>query len=321
MVSGARLTPRAQLRSLLGRAGRRHPVPLFAPLTHALAAKVEALDIGECLTNPTKLAKGLQALHQALATDAITCVCDAAIELEVLGARTDWTSYPPRVVAPPALDGLNSEAIAERVGKALRMAAAVEATRRLAATCPGEPALLAAFTGPASLAVQIAVAEGDAAPKHAAFEAYLETGGRTVLEAARQFLLAGANVIMLLEEVLPERQTSSFDVWRSVINPIANLTRFHRALPIVLASWTSEHLGALPATIVPCLRLGGSTVEAGRSFGVALPTGGLDWQVPRLPCSVLTTDGELPFKTDIPALRDACEGVRMQIRAMGAHPE
>ena len=61
MVSGARLTPRAQVRSLLGSDGRRGAAPLFVPLMHVLAAKVEALDIGECLTNPTKLAKGLQA--------------------------------------------------------------------------------------------------------------------------------------------------------------------------------------------------------------------------------------------------------------------
>ena len=101
-----------------------------------------------------------------------------------------------------------------------------------------------------------------------------------------------------------------------MVTPIANLTRFHRALPMVLATWTSEDLGALPATIVPCLPLQGSIVETGRRFGVALPTDNLDWRLPSSPCSVLTTDGEVPFETDIPALRSACEGVRMQIDAL-----
>jgi hypothetical protein len=113
--------------------------------------------------------------------------------------------------------------------------------------------------------------------------------------------------------ILPEPRTSSFDSWKSVVTPIANLTRFHRALPMVLATWTSEDLGALPATIVPCLPLRGSIVETGRRFGVALPTDNLDWRLPSSPCSVLTTDGEVPLETDIPALRSACEGVRMQI--------
>jgi Uroporphyrinogen decarboxylase (URO-D) len=319
MVSRARLTPRAQVRSLLGSGGRRGAAPLFVPLMHVLAAKVEALDIGECLTNPTKLAKGLQALYQALGTDAITCACDGAIEIEALGACTDWSVYPPRVVAPPALEGLDPDVIAKRVAKAPRIAAAGEAIRRLAVTCPGEPVLVAALTGPAALAVQIAAAAGQAATVSAALEAYLETAGRTVLESARQFLLAGANIIMVIEHALPEHQTSSFDGWKSVMTPIANLTRFHRALPMVLATWTSEDLGALPAAIVPCLPLQGSIVEAGRRFGVALPTDNLDWRLPSSPCSVLTTDGEVPFETDIPALRAACEGVRMQIDALSGH--
>jgi Uroporphyrinogen decarboxylase (URO-D) len=316
MVRAPRITPRAQVRSLLGPAGRTGAVPLFVPLVHALAAKVEALGIFEFLTNPTKLAKGLLGMHQALGTDAITCACGAMIEIEALGATMEWSTYPPRVVAPPALQGLDSDAIADRVAKAPRIAAAAEAVRRLAVMCSGEPVLAAALTGPASLASQIAESVGHNASHSAAFESYLETAGRTVLEAVRQFLLAGANMITIVEQGRPERRASGFDSWKGVMMPIANLTRFHRALPMVLATWTPEDLQALPATIVPCLSLQGPIVEAARRFGIALPTDNLDWCLPRSPCSVVTTDGEVPFETDIPALRAACEVVRKQIDAL-----
>lgn len=316
MVRAPGITPRARVRALLGQTGRHHKTPLFVPVVHALAAKVEAVGLFEFLTNPTKLAKGLQALHQALGTDAITCACGATIEIEALGATVECSVYPPRVVAPPPVQDFDSDTLPERVAKAPRIAAAAEAVRRLAVTSPGEPILVAALAGPASLAIQIAQSLGQNAYHNVAFEAYLETAGRTVLEVARQFLLAGANMITIVERALPERQSSDFDVWKGAVTPMVNLTRFHKALPMVLANWRPEHLGALPATIVPCLSLTSPIVEAAGTFGIALPTDNLDWHLPSLPYSLITTDGEVPFETDIPALRTACEVVRKQIEML-----
>ena len=110
-----------------------------------------------------------------------------------------------------------------------------EATRRLAAACPGDPALVVGLTGPAFLAAQIARAMGvDPATALATDAALMETAGRAVLEVARQFLLAGANVIILLEGNLPTSDTVASDTWSDVVTPIANLTRFHKAVPIMV---------------------------------------------------------------------------------------
>ncbi|MGH8991692.1 MAG: hypothetical protein ACRDZ7_09215, partial [Acidimicrobiia bacterium] len=95
-------TPRARLR-MLARSGRAEP-GIFAPLVLAQAAEIEALDVAEFLANPTKLAKGLTALHQALGTDAVV------------------TTAPAGAFAPG------------EPGAADRLEAAVEATSRLAAT-------------------------------------------------------------------------------------------------------------------------------------------------------------------------------------------
>jgi acetophenone carboxylase len=107
---------------MLARSGRAEP-GIFAPLVLAQAAEIEALDVAEFLANPTKLTKGLTALHQALRTDAVVTTAP-------FGGRVD-----------------------DDAG-ARELDAAVEATSRLAATLPGEPVLVAALTGPATRARQ-----------------------------------------------------------------------------------------------------------------------------------------------------------------------
>src|SRR5436853_6277322 len=150
-------TPRARAR-LLARSGRAEP-GLFAPLVLAQAAEIEALSLDAFLTDPTKLAKGLTALHQALGTDAITVAGADGLLAEALGAELDWSSYPPVVVHPPGSVDRAGAAGASEAGLELtarleaaveaspRLDSAVEATARLAATAPGDPVLVAAITG------------------------------------------------------------------------------------------------------------------------------------------------------------------------------
>jgi len=311
-------TPRARLRLLL-RPGVAVPPPLFLPLVLALAAKIEVLEFAEFLCNPTKLAKGLQALHQTLGTDGITCTCGAGLEIEALGAELDWSVYPPRAVAaPPALLSLDPQGIAERVSRAPRIAAAAEATRRLAATCPGEPVLVVALTGPGSLAKEMANAMGiDPVMALRNDTALLEIAGRTVLEVARLILLAGANVVFLLERDRPAADAGRSGTWASVVTPIANLAKFHKALTIMLAP---PDAAPLPPAIVPCFP-SGTTIGGGgnRLRAQAFGTDGLGWHFPDSAACVFTTDGELPADTDIGALRAVCQAVRSELgRTKGA---
>jgi uroporphyrinogen-III decarboxylase len=308
-------TPKARAKALLRPAAGRPPA-LFLPLAHALAAKIEALEVQEFLRNPTKLAKGLQALYQALGTEGITCACGAGLEIEALGADMDWSAYPPRVVAASrALRSLDASSIADLIARAPRINAAAEATRRLAAACPGDPALVVGLTGPAFLAAQIASATGT---PPATDSALMEMAGRAVLEAARQFLLAGANVIILLEGNLPPSDAVASNVWRDTVTPIANLTRFHRAVPIMVGPVDSQRL---PLSMLPCF----STEAPGdldlRLHALALGANNLAWRVADSAAAIVTTDGEIPVETDIGALRAACQRVRGEIdQAAGGTP-
>jgi hypothetical protein len=305
-------TPKARAKALLRPAAGLQPA-LFLPLAHALAAKIEALDVEEFLRNPTKLAKGLQALYQALGTDGITCACGAGLEIEALGADMDWSVYPPRVAAASrALRSLDANSIAELIARAPRIGAGVEATRRLAAVCPGDPALVVGLTGPAFLAAQIARAIGvDPATAQATDAALTETAGRAVLEVARQFLLAGANVIILLEGNLPASDAVASDTWRDTVTPIANLTRFHKAVPIMAGP---VDFGRLPTSILPCLA---AEAPAGglnsRPHALALGANSTAWRLTDFAAAVVTTDGDLPMETDIGALRADCQRMRGDI--------
>jgi uroporphyrinogen-III decarboxylase len=236
-----------------------------------VAAQVEALELHGFLTNATKLAKGLEALHQILEVDGITCFCSAGAELEALGAELDWSSYPPspRNASFPPQD-FDNDAIAQRVRQLPRVAAATEATRRLAAVCRGEPVLSVAIAGPAATAQAFA---DDAATGSTNFvgATLLERAGRTVFEFARQFLAAGANLIVLLENDISHLDTDGVETWRAAVAPIANLSRFHKAVPVMLFNSQVAAADKIPSSFILCQPPSIRSAQVGaRAKGLAL---------------------------------------------------
>jgi len=289
---------------------------LFVPLAYAVAAQVEALDVREFLQNPTKLAKGLQALHQIVAVDAIICACAGGMEAEALGAALTWDSYPPKVVSHPAHHEALTENFESVITGSARLSAALEATRRLAATVQGEPALAVVMTGPVTFTEQLSGLDFSHIPseKEANAVAMLEYAGKFLLELNRQFLLAGANLIVLLEDYLPQPVLSGS--WYSVVTPVVNVARFHKALTAVLPLQAATEsippfIEHLPKGSVLCLPGRCITPEiARRPIGIALPNDPISWDLLEGSFPLLTTSGEVPPTTDIGAFRAACERLR-----------
>jgi uroporphyrinogen-III decarboxylase len=312
MSATAPVPPRTRLRALL-KSGNQASPPLFLPLAHAVAAQVEALEFHGFLTNATKLAKGLEALHQALEVDGITCFCSAGAQLEALGAELDWSSYPPSPrIAPFPPQDFDADAIAQRVRQLPRVAAATEATRRLAAVCRGEPVLSVAIAGPAATAQALAddVATGST---NFAGATLLERAGRTVFEFARQFLAAGANLIVLLESDISHLDSDGVETWRAAVAPIANLSRFHKAVPVMLFNSQVAAADKIPSSFILCLPPSIHSVHVGaRAKGLALSPRPADWQFPSEPFSILTTAAEICAETDLGLLRTACANIRSQ---------
>lgn len=313
-------TPRMRVR-LLSR-GRAVAPPLLLPLVHALAAEIEALAPRDFLANPTKLAKGPQALHQALETDGIVCGLAAGLEVEAAGAELDWTVYPPRVVSHPASEGILPQSVLTRIPEQPRVSAALEATRRLASASAGEPVLVALLAGPASLAGQLggpAFASALAADLPEA-RALIEQAARIALELARQFCQAGAQVVVLREETLPAAGSAAFEAWQAATTPIVNVVRFHQALPALvppaLAVDQARTLtGQPPGNALVCRPAGALPPDpAARPIGLALPALPTAWTAPGRAYSLVTTAGEVSLDSRVADLRAACQGLRASLR-------
>ncbi len=233
---------------LLARHGRASPA-LVCPLLLAQAAEIEALPVPRFLTDATKLANGLRALHTALGNDVI--VTAAADDLAAAAAGAGTPAAHPRV------------------------AAAVEATRRLAVTAD-DAALAVALCGPAGLAAQL----GQSAADHTV----LETCGAVLLTLAKAFLEAGANLLLLVEaEPLP---AASAGGWRSAVTPLVNVARFHQAAAaVVLADPAGAAIA--PRGAVVCL----PPPQAGPGQGIALSTDPAAWPAPPAGAPLVTSLG------------------------------
>ena len=240
---------------------------LVCPLVLAQAAEIEALPAGHFLTDPTKLANGLRALHGAFGTDVIvTAVADdlAACSLAECAAGAAGTAGDP---------------VAAVTGHP-RVAAAVEATRRLAATAE-DAALAAALCGPAQLAAQLGRPPDPAA---------LEDCGAGLLALAKAFLEAGAHLLLVVEDEPLSRAAAGG--WRSAVTPLINVARFRQAAAAVVLADPADAALA-PRGAVVCL----PPAAAGPGQGIALEADPAAW-----PASTLRRAG-VPLVTSLGPVR------------------
>ena len=249
------LSARSRAR-LLARHGRASPA-LVCPLVLAQAAEIEALPVQRFLTDATKLANGLRALHTAFGNDVI--VTAAADDLAAAAAG-DLAAAAAGAQSPAAHP---------------RAAAAIEATRRLAVTAD-DAALAVALCGPAGLAAQLGRSPAD--------HNVLETCSAVLLALAKAFLEAGANLLLLVEaEPLP---AASADSWRSAVTPLVNVARFHQAAAAVVLPGPAGAAIA-PRGAVVCV----PPPQAGPGQGIALSTDPATWPAPPAGAPLVTSLG------------------------------
>jgi len=237
---------------LLARHGRISPA-LVCPLVLAQAAEIEALPVPRFLTDATKLANGLLALHRSFGHDVI-----------VTAAADDLAAIAAGAGAP-----------AQQAVQHPRVAAAVEATRRLAVTAD-DAALAVALCGPARLAAQLGQSPAD--------EAALETCGAVLLTLAKAFLEAGANLLLLVEA--EPLSAASADGWRSAASPLVNVARFHQAAAAVVLADPADAAFA-PRGAVVCL----PPQQAGPGQGIALSPDPAAWPAPPAGVPLVTSLG------------------------------
>lgn len=291
---------------MCGRVPRR---PLFIPLVFSLTAKLEDVPLQAFLTNPTKLANALATVHRHLRTDGVVAYLDSTLEAEALGCQFDWTGGVPALTDRPS--DLSSVPIHELENEG-RVPVALEVVRRLRVMLRDEPALLVGLTGPVTLAQQLAgddvVERLEGGADEAAFVEDLAAG---LLALARTFCQAGADVIVVTEQALPD---SIVDFWQWEVSSMWNVIRFHEVLPVLF--YGSGVVPSEPLDDAPLLCLAPDTASLpDEPFGVVLPpTEQMPANVERWTmadqCALVTTAGQIPYRTDIQTLERIVDNMR-----------
>jgi len=186
--------------------GRGQGERVVIPLAFDVAAQISARPIEEFHRDPTQLANGLLELHRALGADGL-CV-----------ALADGIEHAS------AADGTLDAAAPWAEGT--RVAASLEACRRLRATLGDAAALLAGVTGPATLAHQFGVDDG--------------TAGAAFTALVKHYCEAGSDVVLVWEQVAPRDDAR----WTDALKTAANIARFHRAQALLRGV-----AGPLPAPV------------------------------------------------------------------------
>lgn len=248
-------TPRRMVKAWLQ--GELPSRVLLMPILFALGARMESLSLHDFQKNPTKVANALRQIRGVLKVDGITCYFDPLLEVEALGCRREWQEDGSCLVAVPAFSTvadlrqqLNSPDSLAHKGL---IPVACEILRRTKTMLKDEPALMIRVTGPVSLARQLAASSPDLVGSNSSLPHDLVQFAAEVTAAvSRSFAEAGADVILLAEDLMSELAPDSSEWYPSLLAPVVNIVRFYEALPVLLGRISEEILASLNAKAPDC---------------------------------------------------------------------
>lgn len=334
-------TPRQMAKELLS--GIAPARPLFLPIVFSLGAKVENMPLGAYLGNPTKICSALSQMQKHLRSDGVACYFDPCLEVEALGANVLRLSedqaptihWPHRGLVGELPEEIRS---AEEAAKGGRIPVAVEVIRRMNALPNREFLLMAGVVGPLTLAARITQMEHTATLRVGDLsEAAVELAATVATQMATSFLEAGADTIIIQEEIVPVHSAEACDAWVNLLAPTINVVRFYEALPVLnvrcsyltnenwelIGTQSWECISCFAAEAIASRQKKGLAGTHGIPHGIALPLSvfrpeGADdgtpspdiqeWMSDCQP-SIVTTAGDVPVTTDMKHLIKACEGV------------
>ena len=185
---------------------------LLAPLICAIAGEVEGLSPQAFLHNATKLANTLRDLQRGLGLNVVVPESGSNIELEALGAKLDWNSYPPKIIS-----NIQSASVPSDFERRGRLPMLVDTVTRLKTVLGNRVAIGAALNGPQRL---VAATGG---------EISLSDAAELVLAMVRLVCSKGVNLVWLLEDSANPPSDSA--EWQMVTAPILGTIRFYQAVP------------------------------------------------------------------------------------------
>lgn len=336
------LTPRQIVKGLVQ--GIAPPRPLFLPIVFSHAARIENLPLRAFLTNPTKISNSLRQVRARLRADGITCYFDPLLEAEALGGVVEWgvEGQPPSLRWPEQMIERGSpqdSAASVAPASGGRVPIAIDVIRRLNATLRADCLLVASVTGPLTLAASMAQLDLAAANSMREVpESVLDLVAAVISGIATAFVEAGASVVLIREDFLPELSAEDIASWCSCLAPTINIVRFYEALPVLLltsqkgVTANRDTIIREPWDCVVCSVFDGRPESAllpelgATRFGVALApeaiaTGGsgaaefdesVRMMASYLRPAVITTAGDLPAAVDMERLNRLWGNIRRQ---------
>ena len=334
-------TPRQMAKELLhGIVPRR---PLFLPIVFSLGAKVENLPLGAYLENPTKICSALRQMQKHLRSDGVACYFDPYLEVEALGATLQRSSDDQAPTIHWVHRGLAGQlpgelcSPEEAVNRG-RVPVAVEVIRRMKAIPNREFLLMAGVTGPLTLAARITQMEHRSTLRTGDLsEAARELAATVATQMATTFLEAGADTIIIQEEIVPAHSSETCDAWVNLLAPTINVIRFYEALPLLNIScghfsnenWEliyqqqSDCIHCVAPEVITRRHKRGLAATEFTPFGIALPLKAfqpegaddksalpdIQERMPECRPSIVMTAGDVPVTTEMKHLIKAFEGV------------
>jgi hypothetical protein len=313
--------------------------PLFLPIVFSLGARIENVSLRNFLTNPTKISNALRQIRTHLRSDGITCYFDPYLEAEALGGVLDWESdarHPSLRWPQPSHDGELPEGLCvpDETAKRGRVPIALEVIRRLKPLVRDDFLLVAGVTGPLTLAAQLAqIDTSGSAQKQSPPDSALSLAADVTPVVARALVEAGANVILIREELLPASSVGLAD-WASRLASTINIVRFYEALPVLLLgpqhfaaaelhAIFTEPLDAVVSAPIESAITSSATERRNALRGISLPAGAFDADVLNAPqltaalrkiiseqrLALVTTTSDLPSTADLKVLNAIAEEV------------
>ena len=306
--------------------------PLLMPSIFSLGARLQNLPLQHFLANPTKVVNALRQIRSVLKVDGLTCYFDPFLEAEALGCKREWRADGSCAIACPSF--LSVDELREQLKPADGLSAiggisiACEVLRRLKTILKDEPALMVRVTGPHSLAVKMSGDQIESAPPSPSRD-LVEFAAEVTASVSKSFAEAGADIILLSEDSLPDMSSETCDWYRSLLTPIANVIRFYEALPVV--SWATtppESLAALLKLSWDCalcplftseMLVRSSVSDLRQSWiGASLPPGALCGDLESLQIlfgslpklGLLTSAEEVPATVDVKRLVQGLDAIR-----------
>ena len=148
---------------------------------------------------------------------------------------------------------------------------------------------------------------------------------------------AGADAIMIQEEIVPALSSEGCDTWANLLAPTINIVRFYEALPMLnfcCAHLSQEDWSLIDGQQWDCIRCAPAEVISSRQkegspptddgpFGIALPLDvfqlnsaydkvavqDIQTWISDLRPGIITTAGDLPITTDMKQLLKVFEGI------------